>query len=345
MGQQVRQRRQGTINVSAFGAKYTQTLSRGYWLREIVLKWSGSLTAAAGANAAATLGKGDEWSLLSRIDLVANGTDVIRSFSGLGLRMLNRFLYGQLPRLSTAVGDGNANPTFLSYLIIPVWMPMSVKPMDTALDTRKLSDLRLEVTIAPASDYNSAASPTVIAASLDVNTIESFGVDGDVSDCKIYTLQSNLLAATGNNQQISLPVTCLYRGVLVNFATGGGVTYADQAADKITRVAFKSGTTVFRDYDWATVREWQNMRTNHWKQLIATGGAATITGGQTNTSKSTLHNEDAWAFLDFVQDGYLGEGIDALGLSEFYMEVDTSGATTPYATIIPIQIFPRRNAG
>lgn len=346
MGQQVRQRRQGSINISAFNTKYTQTLSRGYWLREIHLKYSGTMTwGAAANNAAASLGRADEWSSLARIELIANGTDVIRSFSGLGLKMLNRFLYGQTCRLSAQMGDGaTASPAFASYLIIPIWQPMSVKPMDTALDTRKLSDLRLEITVGPSSDVQSAAAATAINAILDINLVESFGVEGDVSDCKIYTLQS-ALQATGSNQQITLPVTCLYRGVLVNFAQGGGVNIADQPADKITRIAFKSGTTVFREYAFDTVREWQRMRANQTRQLIQTVAAgAGVSGGYVNTSRSLLANEDAWAWLDFVQDGYLGEGIDALGLSEFYMEVDTNGATNPVATLFPVQIFPRRSA-
>lgn len=355
MAQSTRTRRQGSLNIAAFSQKIIQPLGKGMLLRELILRLSGSFTQIAGNNVAATLNRGDEWGLLERIDVVVNGSDVIRTFSGPFLRMLNRFWYGQTARYSPFLGAGGADPQFDSVLIIPFWMPLSVKPIDTALDTSKLSDFRLEVTIAAAATVNTAV-PTAVAATLDIYSYESFGLDGDFTDMRIYPIQQVLQGANAN-QQVQLPVGPLYRGFIINYAASSLVTGADipayqvgtnaqlLTATGITNVQLISGTTIFRDMNSRVLMDWQRQRLNFGREMTPnaaqTGVLNTIQPIFQDITRSALADEEAWMFMDLCQDGYLGEGIDSIGFSELYLNLNIAAAGT--LTVFPMALYPVRN--
>lgn len=344
MPQAVRQRRQTTLTVSSFSQKQVYQLGKGMIYRELFLRFYGSLTYGAAANnTAATLGRGDEWSAISRIDIIVNGTDIIRSFSGTQLKILNLLWQNSAARPSLTLGDAaTAAPTFDSTLIIPFWQPLSTKPLDTALDSSKLGDFRIEVTIAPATDINSANPPTAISASIDVLSLESFGIELQASDCRVYTLQQ-VVAGANPNLQIQLPTGPLYRGFFLNAANGSVPTSAD-LPNAITNVQLASGPTVFRDIPFPCLRDWQRQRIG-WRRDFTQGPASSpaltnANGMFLRTSKSANIDEDGWVFFDLVQDGYLGEGIDANGLSEIYLNLNVAAACT--ISVLPVQIWPRR---
>lgn len=344
MPQEIRTRRQGSMTLNTFGQKVVLQLGRGMIYRELMLNLSGSLTYAAGANnAAATLGRGDEWSIIQRIDVIANGTDVIRSFSGTQLRQLQRLFFGSVPRPSLTLGDGaTAAPTFDSTCIIPFWQPLSSRPMDTAFDSSKVSDLRLEITVDNSANINTANGPTAVAANMTVASLESFGVQGAFSDCRIFPI---VQASPGANNtfQVALPVSALYRGFFINAANGSANNSTDLPA-AITNIQIKSGPTVFRDMPFGMLRDWQRQRLG-WGRDVTQLTAGTINLANANgpylrMAKSALLDEDAWTFLDLVHDGFLAEGIDALGYSELIMEFNLGAAST--ISVLPVQIFPQR---
>ena len=231
MAQQVRFRRQASMTINAQGTKFIQQLGRGMLYRELVLSLSGTITYAAGAsNAVATTARGDEWSILSSIQVIANGTDVIRSFSGLQLRWLNKWLYNSVPRGSATWGDGTtAAPTVNSTMLIPFWQPLSVKPMDTVFDSSAVSDFRLEITTGAFTSVTTGTAPTAFALTLDIGSNESFGVSGEFSDCRIYPL-SVVYAGANATAQIQLPVGPLYRGFVINTSTTTAETSLDIAS-------------------------------------------------------------------------------------------------------------------
>lgn len=344
MGQQTRVRKQQSIPLTSFGAKSVVQLGKGMQYREIMLRLSGALTfTLAAQNAAADIGRGDEWSLIQRIDLIANGADVIRSFSGSQLRMINRLVYGTVPRLSATLGDGTtAAPTFDSTLTIPLWMFQCIRPVDTLLDSSKLADLRLEITTNTAAGFSkNATPPTAVNATLDVHSYESFGLEGNFSDTRIYQIQDTVPAANAA-RQILLPTTALYRGFFINTAAGSADTSAD-APSSLTNIKLQSGTQVFRDIPARVLRDWQRQRVGFAQELVqTTAGAAAVNGNKLACGKSTLLDEDAWLWFDLCQDGYLTEGIDTVGLSELVMELNIAAACT--VTVIPVQVFPVRGA-
>lgn len=345
MGQQVRFRRQASISLTSPGQKYVQQLGRGMIYRELVLRLSGTdaVTFASGAsNAKANMGRGDEWSMINRIDVVANGTDVIRSFSGLQLLWLNRFLYNNRKRSSATWGDGStAAPDCDSTLIIPFWQPLSAKPMDTAFDSSAVSDFRIEVTTNALSAITTGTAPTAIAMTLDIGSMESFGVTGVFSDCRIYPIQK-VVAGASAQEQIQLPVGPLYRGWIINTSTTGAETSLD-LADACTNVKVVSGTTVFRDIPVPMLRDWQNGRMGWQLEAIQDVAAtAPITGGFLSQVRSGKAIAESTYFLDMVSDGLLTEALDSYGFSEIFLELNIAAACT--VTVLPIQIYPRRNA-
>ena len=344
MPQQLRFRNQLTMDISGSttsSRKIVDKLGRGMILREMCLRLTGSTTYAAGANnVVATLNRGDEWGLLNEIKIVANGADPIRTFSGHHLRALNRFWFGSYPRMSTTLGDGaTAAPTFDSSLIIPFWQPNSSYPLDTALDTRKVGDLRVELTTAAQSDINSANGPTSMSATVQIGTFESFGIDLDATDWNVYP-QYATVAAANPKFTVDIPVTAAYRGFLINAAAGASATSAD-AASAINNIKIKSGTTTFFDLPGAMWRDWSRQRRGISRDLVQQVAAtAPVTGAYLNGTRSSNFNEDAWYWVDLVQDGYMREAIDSLGFSELQLEFDIASACT--LTIFPQQLFPIR---
>jgi len=345
-GQQVRQRRQTTQPVTAFGQKITFSLGKGMLYRELMLRFYGNITWTAPLNVAANIGRGDEWALIDRIDIFVNGNDLIRTFSGPMLRIINQMWENSFSRPSLTFGDGaTAAPTFDSTLVIPFWQPQSFRPMDTALDSSKVSDFRIEITIASTAQFTSATAPTAIAANIDILSLESFGVDPSsvFSEMRLYQIQQTI-SGVNSAYQVQLPVGPLYRGFFFNaFTTGTGYTTAD-LPNAITNVKITSGTTVFRDIPWAVLRDWQRQRIG-WRrdfvqQAANSPAVATAGGVYLRTAKSSLVDEDSVAFLDLCQDGYMTEAIDTYGFSELNLEFHVAAACSLW--IVPIQVYPPR---
>lgn len=335
MGQQVRRRKQGNVQYQA-NNKESISLSRGMIYRELYLKLTGNVTPvnAAGNTQALTL-TGDEWGCVKRIDLIANNTDVLRSISGNQLWWLNYFMYGVPPDVTPVLGDAAAVAVpFASHLILPLWMPRSLRPMDTALDARELSDLKLEITWGDYTDIQAAATAFATEPILEVHSLESFGAKGPFSQWRVYAIEKTI-AATAAQFQVQLPVGPMYRGFLMNFTDA-----EKDANDILNNFKIISGTTVFADIPALMLNELDRLRMSiprFWDDGAAAGLYDALRRG------STYNSLEGWYFYDHVTDGYLSESIDTLGFSEFELELDvTVGAGTTKAFIIPLQIVPVR---
>lgn len=319
----VRKRKQTTVDFST-NNKTAESLSRGMVYRELYLNLTATPTVTIANNTAAKAGRGDEWSVIKRIDVIANNTDVIKSISGTALWWLNYFLYGRIPNTSSALGDGaTANPVCDSALILPFWMPRSVKPMDTALDARTLSDLKIEVTWGTFTDVSDDASAWTTEPSLDIYSLEVFGVSGPFSQWRMYPIE-NTVTASNPNFQIQLPVGPMYRGFLINTVSDG-----IDVGTILGNVKVKAGTTIFHDLPERIVELSQVLRTG-----LESGVAR-------ESSDASL---DGWYYVDLVTDGYNTEAIDTLGFSEFELELDvTKVGTTDTVHVWPQQIIPIRS--
>lgn len=225
MPQEIRRRWHTTINYSS-GQRVSEQLSKGAMLRELYLRLKGAPTLTAANNTQAKTKKGDEFAILKRVDLIANGGDAIRSFTGEELWWLQRFLYGTLPDVTPAIGDATtANPSFDSTLILPLWMPGTIRPMDTILDTSNLSSLTLDVTWGAFTDLNADASAWTTNPTLDVYALESFVPRGEniqiVSSPSRVTRLVETISGANAAYAVRLPLGWVHRSLLVNVVASG----------------------------------------------------------------------------------------------------------------------------
>lgn len=330
MPQQVRKRNQATVAFST-GNKVAEKLSKGMIYRELELRLTAQPTLTTANNTYAKTLRGDEWAVVKRIDLIANGTQTIKSISGPRLRMMNYFWYGKHPRVSVALGAGGANPSCASTLLLPLWMPRSVRPIDTALDSRQMSNLEIAVTWGTFTDINASATAWTTEPSLRVDSLESFGIEGPFANWRYWEIEKTI-SATSSSFQVDLPVGGQFRGFFIN------TTEADADSSGIlNNIKWKSGTTVFADVNATMLQE-----------------AATLQKGITRGFSGTAYDDvgigdandlDGWYYYDHVTDGMLTEAIDTVGFSEHELELDvTNGSGVTKVIIIPQVIIPVRNA-
>lgn len=340
MAQQVRTRKQVTVQFTANG-KQTESLSRGFVYRELYLRLQGQLTLTALNNTLANTQRGDEWQVVKRIEIIANGVDVLRSISGNSLWWMDLLWYGVQPKITFAIGDGaTANASFDSTIILPFWIPQSLRPIDTALNSAELSSLEIAITWGNFTDINSAATAFTTNPTLEVYSLESFGVQGPFSQFRQWELQRDI-PATNPRFQIDMPVGNMFRGFLANFTVGTGnpALNADSSA-VLNNFKLLSGTTIFADLQRQALQESAYLRKSVAR--VFTGAAG---GSYTADRRSAANDRTGWYLYDHVTDGFMSEAIDTLGFSEFKVELDvTKQANTNTLFLYPFEIIPVRAA-
>lgn len=334
MAQQVRRRPQKTITFQANAKADPVELSRGMMYRELHLRLIGQPTVTGVNNSSANTQRGDEWGILKRLDIIANNVDTIFSIDGNALWWLNHMLYGARPKVTVTLGDGaTADPTFDSILILPFWMPQSIRPIDTMLDARRLAELSVEATWGTFTDINSAATAFTTDPTIEVKSLEAFNLPDDVafSTFRLWKIEKEI-TATNSRFEIDLPVGNMFRGFLMNFTDAG----ADDSA-VLNNFKWVSGTTVFADVDHQSLQQVQRMRYNQQRSF---------TGQLYDDDRIGDNNDiDGWYLYDHVTDGFNSEALDTLGFSEHKLELDvTVGGGTTKAIIYPLEIVPVRKA-
>lgn len=337
MAQDVRRRYQKTIRYQA-NAQWSEDLGRGMVLRDLYLRLQGQPTVTALNNTQAKTGRGDAWACITKIELIVNNQQVIRSLTGNELWWLNYFMYGTPPGITASIGDGSAaNPAFDVSLVLPQWMFRSIRPMDTALDTRLLSDFKIRITWGDYTSVNSSATAWTVEPTLEVCSLESSNVTGPFSLQTVYSM-SKVITADDSKFQVFLPLNDIYRGFLIN------TTDADVDSGAIlNNIKIKSGTVVFDDISSGILQGIDNVLRKGGVRSF--DGASGATGKYDSLQRSSSSNIAGWYWIDLVTDGMLSEAIDTLGFSEFYLECDVSvGVGTTRMSILPIQITPVRGA-
>lgn len=324
MPQEVRKRKQKVLSFSG-GNVITEELGRGMIYREIYLRLKGSITFdAAGDNTTAAAQRGDIWNVIRSLKLVANHTDVIKHIRGADLWILNYLWFGKQPEVVETLGDESSTTvSFDNTLILPLWMPRSAKPIDTALDARELSGLTLEVEWA--NDYSAISSgatgwgsePTLYAFSM-----ESFGISGPFSQWRLYPIEKEIVA-DNPEFQVPLSVNDMYRGITILALDGGAL-----ASDIVNNVKLRSGSTIYEDLNSHILNEVFPLRNSCDKNP---------------QMRSDDYDPTGFYRMDHVTDGYMTEAIDTLGFSEFTLEFDVNvGSGTTKLVIYPDQIIPVR---
>lgn len=327
--QRVTHKKLREVSYSA-NANKQEDLPRGFILRELHLQLECTPTIAAAANIAANIAKGAEWGVIKNIAIIANGSQVIKTFSGSDLFWQNYYWYGDPPQVTAGLLDtGTANPVIKSRLILPFWMPRSKKPFDTALDTSKMSDLKIEIQWGTFTDINTAATAWTTEPKLKVSAIDSFGVGINNSVWKNNKIQQ-IIPASNTGHQVRLPVGEIYRGFYINTI----VDSLDSSA-VLNNIKLKTGNTTLIDFEAEFLRETTRLRMGVHRPFNGTG-----------YSKIQVGNANAYGahyWVDLVTDGSLIEAFDTFAQNELNLEFDLNKVgTVTELNIIPQIIVPVR---
>lgn len=313
------------------GGKQPSNIALAGNLRELFLELTGQLTCTSGNNVSANMLLGDEWGAIQRVDLIANSSDVLASFTGDELWHYNRKWYNANPPIAPAFLNGAANPSFDSTLIFPLWSPLSVKPLDTALNTTNLTNLRADITWNSFTSINSAATGWAVNPVLTVTGYYDDSAFAPPLLKKIVKTTATPTAAQ-TDYRIDLPVTPQYRSMMINTVAGG----VDDAAC-ISNIQLVSGSTIFADLTECVLREGFRLRNGMPSNTLATNATPGVLYTQ-QLRQNVQNNENAWYHLELCPDGYLTEAVNTAGLPEFYLRMNVLKACT--INISSTQLFP-----
>lgn len=332
MPQEVRKRQHTEVAYSA-NKKKTEKLERGFVIRELYLRLQGQLTLTAANNTAAKTKRGDEWAVIDNLRIIANESDVIRDLDANAVWWLNFMWYGVAPPVTPTLGDAStANPSFDSLLIVPFWMPRSIRPMDTALDARRLSSLKIEVQWGSHTSINGDATGWETEPTLEVHALESFNVDGPFAQF-IINGQEVEIDATNARFEVELTPGNVFRGFLLNTTDAG----ADDG-DVLNNFQWRAGTTVYADQPERVLEEAHRLRGSILRPFNGSSYDDLRIGDDNDI--------DGWYLYDHVTDGFMSEAIDTLGFASHRLRLDvTKGAGETKLHVFPFEVVPVRGQG
>lgn len=313
--------------------KVSSRLVRGSLLRSLSLRLTGQLTCTNVNNTAANTRREDEWGVVKQIDVVANGNDYLRTFSGNELWWLNKLMLGRA-QTSPAIADGNANPAFDSTLFIPFFRAGSKFSQDTILDTSKLADLRLDITWGSHTDINSAATGFTVSPTIQCHQMIALTDQPNA----LFTMSRNIAirqTVTGANTalQLVLPVTMLYTGYILNYASQ---QVAGTDLTTMQNIKLGSGGNWFYDIEPQALFQWSATGANVQSGL----NDATLASGLLPDKRSSNANTRGWWFFNLAMFGSALEGLDTLNMSELTFEFNVGGAG--FLSVLPLQEWPLR---
>lgn len=251
---------------------------------------------------------------ITRLELIANGRDTIKSISLQALAMKNLFMKGvrcqHLAPLLTV-----ATHLFGGVVTIPLASPRAVRQIDTLLNSGQVSTLELRATFGSYTDMVSTAPTayTGFTAPIKVGLDETIRLDQRPEAFMTYKehlLEKQISGAT-TSFQILLGVGNKYRGFLIECESDG-----EMVDTVLNKVVLKSGTDIYYQ------QEAHAIRGKNIQDFL--GNVETLTG---------------YYYVDFVPEGRLVDSLDASFLSQLEFELDVNApGTLDYVRIYPDEI-------
>jgi hypothetical protein len=299
-----------TLDTLTFSSAGQQTIDipRGYLLRDIEFRLAGNVSIGT-ITTTGTLVSQEPLSLIKQIDIIGNGSQLLKRVDGRGAYSLNAHYDGQAGELTalTAAGAQTATAIAASFHIDFVQPERySLKPIDTVLDTRLYSSLQLRVTYGTVEDivYASTPAPTFSTTpTIQAITNEVNGPDGLLFPYfRTYFLDTDM-PSTNANFPVKLDVgPQVLRSLMVLADVGTPPAGNDSVINKFSLLS----NGVYRHLDqlpYAITRQ-------KMKQEFDLG---TLLAGYT--------------LFDFAEDGMLTRCIDLSDLTDLKLILDTTKQT------------------
>ncbi len=310
MGKTYLERQLDDVPFSALGSKSID-LPRNGVLRGLSFRLTGTYTTGTG-----TYTKFDHavYKLIQRIEVVANGKDTLKSIPFFFTRLLARADSGVAPDLTDVGVTASTAYPFVAYGFIPFAFTRARRPLDGALDTRKLSSLSAVITWGnDASMYSALGSggSFTVAPTLQVKTLEYGNVEADFKAAinRHSTIQHEVVSTKAEDQE-KIVIDRVYRRFFL-YAEAAGV--ASNAI--INKITLKSGSFVFKS----------------------------VKGPMAQSELKTLYGLDAvdtgLYVVDATTDGMLTESLNARGLTSLEFVLDVTKQTgTNIVYIFPEEV-------
>ena len=271
--------------------------------------------------------------IVKNIAIRANGRDVIKNYDMETLHRLNQMRHGTRPFIDSEGLSGYgiiATPGTVPMIHARIEFEMwdAIRPIDTLLDSAGLATLELIVTFGTGLDIMDdtfdGASVTVNEATLYVAGVESVGVPPGTAFMtnKEYMIRSEV-TATSNRHQIFLPVSNLYRSIVLKTHSDGDQvnTILPFNITNQNTITVKSGTEVFK-YRIAGFLQACNRIDYSMEVPELMGDAAAV------THRLQERQLEGYYILEFVKDGRLTECLDTSRLSGLELELDVVSVGT-----------------
>jgi len=230
----------GNINYVA-NQKKTFDLPTDNFINKLYLSLSGSVNTGGTAPG---LRPGNPMSLIKNIEIIAEGSGVVKHFDARDLYLSDVYRYGTTPEIKTTPNvTGQTNATFEASFSID----FDARDYETLLPAFQLGTLTLAVTWGNDSDL--ASHTSINEATVSITTHEV--IDG-VSEgiFKEQTIITNIPSAM--THRISLPRGNLYEGLFLHATENGGVS-SDKLVENIEIKV--NGTQQIRDFSWSEIRK------------------------------------------------------------------------------------------
>jgi hypothetical protein len=323
----------GSISYAA-GQTRTLELPRNYAYRSLQLKLVAQMDRADGASAGAPKDSCPA-QLIQSIVIRANGRDVVKHIDMETLHRLCQIRHGTRPVIDNSGFAGYAEKSNESMIVcaqldFAMWRAM--RPIDTLLDAAGLATLELIVTFADAASVMTDAfdgTVSVDSSTLYVASTEAVGVPAGTRFMtnKEYLLRSQVSAAS-NSHQINLPVSNLYRSIVLKTHSDGV-----QVDTILNTIQIKSGTEVFK-HRIAGFLQCDNRLELGVEVPEQDGSAAAI------DHYYREYGLEGYYLLEFVKDGRLTESLDTSRLSglELLLDVNHPG-TNDFIDVYPVELI------
>lgn len=298
------------------GNPVEEKLKLGFVYRELYFRLHGTVnvTAAGTANSAPM----NPESIIKRLAVIMDGNNTLRVTDGPALRELTRTYYGTYGHHSVVDPTSVAQQSFDSYLVLPIWMPHSLRPIDTALDSSPLSNFTYEISWGDISDIvGDATAAWVTEPQIECRSLESFGVSPPGDQWRSYSI-SQPIAAANTQMQIPLTIGNMVRAFQIRTLANNGAGVAAPARSVLNNLKLISGSETYFDLDEYDLANLGTIRKN--VDSIDTG----------------------YYYVDMVTDGYMTEALDSLGFSELYLEADVNAPAGARIDVWPQEFVPVR---
>lgn len=328
-------RKQNPIVSQGQKGQQISKLNRTLVYRQLQLELTGAPTVTAGNNTAANTLMGDEWGCLANLQLQANGSDVLRNFTGDDLYWMNAFWYKQPlgPHVTPTLGDAaTANPAFDSTLLLPFWYPDAFHPFDTLVNAGLYTDFQLLATFTDWTGINSAATAWTSSPQIAISSHEQV-LPADPNDQPklnwVVKKLSNIPGGANSAYRVLLDAGVNYSRFLINIKNSAGTADAGSTASATLPTALVSNVKVVgaggRIYEDRSVAELiQECRVR--KMMPDTGIAR----------RSTSSNFGAWFEIDLCPDGRLKEAMP--NPNDAYLEFNVTANCQ--INVFPSILFP-----